>query len=507
MPKPSRSPKPHSFPVELVAELDDLCVEREQARGSQGLGATFREQRIQELQTALLEFPQPVPGSILAGARLELVLEVGTFATVWRATRIDSGAECAVQVFHPNCAGRGRMLRHFRQGIGALRALTAAGAPASIVRFLGADDSQLAFSTTLIPGSDLNDIARRAWSIEKKMQVFSGVCDAVKFAHDHGVLHGDLRPANVLYDEQAHGPVLKDFDLAEVSERGMGATSPHWYYAAPELKQGSHDRLRESDVYSLGRLLQYLITEQNPEAGSQLSTGDETIARIIATCTSAEPGQRYGDVAEIQSEVRRWRSGLSISATRQSVHPPTHVPPQKLAAFASPDDAARAPWGKILACCAGLGLLGSLVAFAWNHRSEFGWGSTAVQPVRAPDAGPVPAPKKKPRAAKRSASERGEPGVNLNASISRLFSDNSAAFERCHSGVAFPAADLTGRVVTRFKVDADGVLSEARLLETNVKATSVAKCVVAAHDGLRLDKKPGQPTYAQSRYDIDVAPE
>src|SRR5262245_16417118 len=103
MSQSSRSPKPHSLPVELVAELDDLCVEREQVRGTnQGLGGSFRDQRIQELQTALLEFPQPMRGSILAGARLERILEVGSFATVWRATLIDSGAECAVQVFHTN---------------------------------------------------------------------------------------------------------------------------------------------------------------------------------------------------------------------------------------------------------------------------------------------------------------------------------------------------------------------------------------------------------------------
>ena len=100
-------------------------------------------------------------------------------------------------------------------------------------------------------------------------------------------------------------------------------------------------------------------------------------------------------------------------------------------------------------------------------------------------------------------SDRGERAVNLNDAISRLFSENSAAFARCHSAVDLPTAALTGRVVTRFKVDADGVLSEAQLLETSVKAAGVARCVVAAHNGLRLDKKPGQPTYAQSRYEIE----
>jgi hypothetical protein len=121
----------------------------------------------------------------------------------------------------------------------------------------------------------------------------------------------------------------------------------------------------------------------------------------------------------------------------------------------------------------------------------------------APDAGPAPAPKKKPRATRRAPSAKGELSVNLNDAIGRLFSEHSAAFGRCHSGIDLPVADLRGRVITRFKVDADGVISEAQLVETNVKAAGVARCVVAAHNGLRLDKKPGQPTFAQSRYDID----
>jgi serine/threonine protein kinase len=507
--KRSRSRKPHSFPIELVAELDALCVERDRARGTnQGPDGALRDQRIEELQTALLECPQPIRGSVLAGARLERVIKAGSLGTVWRATGVDSGVSCAVKVFHQNCAGRGRMLQHFRLGMAALRALTAAGAPPSIVQFFEADDSQLAFSMTLVPGHDLSDIASRGWTMEKKMQVFSGICEAVRFAHQRGIIHRDIRPANILYDEKTDGPVLTDFDLTDplALETTTTATS-RWLYAAPEQRRGGRERLLESDIYSLGRLLQYLITETPPEAGTELTVGDEPIARIIATCTRAEPGERYGDVDELQGEVRRWRAGLGVTAARQSPHRPTQIPPQELPALTLENKKAGTSWNRIMAWSAALALLGTVITYSWDHRSELGWGSTAAQPAPPPDAGAVPAPEKNrgrtPKRTRAPNPDKSDPAPAIpNDAIGRLFRENSAAFQQCHSGVELPVADLTGRVITRFRVDAEGVLSEARLVETTVKATAVAKCVAAAHNGLRLYKKPSLPTYAQSRYDI-----
>ncbi|MEO8185049.1 MAG: protein kinase [Deltaproteobacteria bacterium] len=507
--KLSRSPKPHPFPIEIVAELDDLCVQRERAKGkNQGLDGARRDQRIEELQTQLLELPQPMPGSVLARARLERVIQAGTFATVWRASGVDSGVNCAVEVFHQNCAGRGRMLRQFRQGIRALRALTAAGAPPSIVQFLDADDSQLAFSMTLIDGYDLTDIARRGWTIEKKMQVFSGVCEALRFAHEQGIIHRDIRPANILYDENAGCPVLTDFDLADLLalETTTTTATSHGLYAAPEHRQGKHERLLESDIYSLGRLLQYLITERNPEESPELSVGDEAIARIIATCTRDEPAERYGDVDELQKEVRRWRTGQSVSALRQSPHPPSPIPPQDLPAFTLPstkkDQSGRLATWAIVA-----GVLVSTIAIGLQYRAELGFGNAAGQPALSPDAGAISAPEKKQRPAKKRT--RGPnrvksdiPSAISSEAVSRLFLDNRAAFQRCHSDVDLPVADLTGRVTTRFRVDAEGVLSDAHVMETSVKATSVAECVAATHNGLRLYQKPGLPTYAISQYDI-----
>jgi serine/threonine protein kinase len=414
------------------------------------------------------------------------------------------------------------MLRHFRQGIAALRALTAGGAPPSIVRFLDADDSQLAFSMALVEGSDLTNIAGRGWTIERKLQVFSGVCEAVRFAHQKGILHGDLRPANILYDEAAGCPVVTDFDLADVSAlETTTASTSHGLYAAPEQRQGRRERLLESDIYSLGRLLQLLLTERDPEGSAALDVGDEALARIIATCTRPTPAERYGDVDELQGEVRRWRAGLSIEAARQSPHPPTPLPPQDLPALTRQNLTSqhnlglqnteqakpRRTIGWLVAAAALAALVVSVGAPAFQYLSGLVSGMAAAPAVSPPDAGASSAPGKKPRRPPKRPKvplpQKGDSSSAISGeTISRLFRDNGAAFQRCHSDIDLPVADLTGRVTTRFRVDAEGVLSEARVLETSVKASAVAECIAKTHNGLRLDEKPGQPTYALSRYDI-----
>jgi len=153
------------------------------------------------------------------------------------------------------------------------------------------------------------------------------------------------------------------------------------------------------------------------------------------------------------------------------------------------------------------GVLVSAIAVGWHYRAELGWGNAAVQPAPSPDAGAISAPQKKQRPAKKRArgpntDKSDNPSAIPGEAISRLFVDNRAAFQRCHSDVELPVADLTGRVTTRFRVDAEGVLSDAHVMETSVKAVSVAQCVAATHNGLRLSLKPGLPTYAISQYVI-----
>jgi serine/threonine protein kinase len=358
-----------AYPLEIVSELEDLLHRRE------ALAPPFerdkREQRISTLIGKLTNFRSPRPGDVVAGARLESTVGSGEFGQVWRAVREENGAPCAVKVFHPHRLGQGRMMREFRQGVAAMRALGRFNPPASIVTLWESDDSQLAFSMTLVQGHDLRNLAERGWSLEKKLEIFRTLCEAVQFAHSRHVIHRDLKPANIVIDEHSR-PVLTDFDLADLLTLGTltGRSAGSLAYAAPEqvdeqLGSKHGRRLFESDVYGLGRILLFLLTEQEPSILNRSTDLPELapypkLRDITRRCTKEDPRERYASVRDLLLDLRDVKTGAESTLARAAVlpHGLANVPPQEPTSSSS---GLRHPLTVGLVT-AGIGLVGALGA-------------------------------------------------------------------------------------------------------------------------------------------------
>ncbi len=130
----------------------------------------------------------------------------------------------------------------------------------------------------LVQGQTLGEWRRKnAPSLRQQVKVLRTVALAVHYAHQHGVLHRDLKPGNVLVDDQQR-PFVTDFGLAlaQDHEDRMKCGSPS--YVSPEQAQGLPGLDRRSDVYSLGVML-YEILEGRPPFRE--STRAATLKRVI----------------------------------------------------------------------------------------------------------------------------------------------------------------------------------------------------------------------------------
>ena len=126
---------------------------------------------------------------------------------------------------------------------------------------VGERDGQCYFSMKLVEGGQLNEVVQqRPISIRQAVQLVAKVARTVHYAHEHGILHRDIKPGNILLDVKGE-PHLTDFGLARLVESESTVTrtlevlgTPS--YMAPEQAAGDKAKLtRTTDVYGLGAVL------------------------------------------------------------------------------------------------------------------------------------------------------------------------------------------------------------------------------------------------------------
>lgn len=205
-------------------------------------------------------------------------------------------------------------------------------------------DGRMYFTMHEVVGQTYARVLRLAHAgqpnLHKLVSTFATVCEIVAYAHDHGVVHLDLKPANILVGEFGVVQVV-DWGVARVlAEGGLGpvAGTPAWM--APEVAMGEAPTLR-SDVYGLGATLYQVLTGKPPFVGDD---AHDTLAKVLEgpppappdaigarslpaalreLCTSAmarDPGERPADAAALAAAVNAWLHGeLSRGRAREIV--------------------------------------------------------------------------------------------------------------------------------------------------------------------------------------------
>jgi len=180
----------------------------------------------------------------------------------------------------------------------------------------------------------------RILPLEQTLNIFLKVCDAVQFAHEHGVLHRDIKPGNILLREDGE-PLVADFGLAKLNDADAtnslsltGHVVGTMENMAPEQAESSKDVDERADVYSLGTILYQMLTgRRHFEATGNIVTDaqalkthepvrprtinshiDADLEIITLKALRIDPQERYRNVAAFKEDIERYRKGEVITA-------------------------------------------------------------------------------------------------------------------------------------------------------------------------------------------------
>jgi serine/threonine-protein kinase len=206
-------------------------------------------------------------------------------------------------------------------------------------------------------GCDLGQKLAGGWRPRpmQAAQLVRRVADALAYAHARGVVHCDIKPANIFLDRRDKPKVL-DFGIARVTHGhagpaldGLVAGSPH--YLAPEQLQEDGTVDARTDIHALGVVFYELLTGRKAYGGATLAqiTGavlagqpvpahelqpaiSPTLSAIAAKAMARDPAERHASAAEMAAELRRWvqRHSAAEQARRtQTAAAPAPAPAQR----------------------------------------------------------------------------------------------------------------------------------------------------------------------------------
>src|SRR4029077_9455766 len=279
--------------VKLPAELGDYELLEEIGRGGQGVLFRARQKSLNRI-VALK------------------VIGLGQWATPAHLKRFRLEAEAAASLDHPCIVP---------------------------IYEIGERDGSCYFSMKFVEGGQLDEVVKHTpISIRQAAELIVKVAHTVHYAHEHGILHRDIKPGNILLDQKGE-PHLTDFGLARLVESESTVTrtvevlgTPS--YMAPEQAAGNNTKpTKATDVYGLGAVLYHLLTGHSPFAGGTtyetikllLETEqrpprlwnaniDRDLSTICQKCLEKDPKRRYSSALALADDLEHWLKHEPIQA-------------------------------------------------------------------------------------------------------------------------------------------------------------------------------------------------
>src|SRR6266487_768045 len=284
--------------AELLGELGDYELIEEIGRGGQGVVFRARQKSLNRI-VALK------------------VIRLGQWASKAHLKRFRLEAEAAARLEHPGIVP---------------------------IHEVGERDGSCYFSMKFVEGGQLDEVAKRKpMSIRQAVELIAKVARTVHYAHEHGILHRDIKPGNILLDAKGE-PHLTDFGLARLVETESSITqtldvigTPS--YMAPEQAVGNNAAVSSvTDVYGLGAVLYQLLTGQPLFAGGTIYETikplldteprqprllnpkiDRDLSTICLKCLEKDPKRRYSSALALAEDLERWLKHEPIQARHTGI--------------------------------------------------------------------------------------------------------------------------------------------------------------------------------------------
>ncbi|HEU0208136.1 MAG TPA: serine/threonine-protein kinase [Candidatus Udaeobacter sp.] len=345
--------------AELRSELESLLVHHR-------AGREFLEETPEEVVGSFGE-RRFAPGDCVQHYRIESFIGDGGMGIVYLAEDMRLHRRVALKLVNAGFGGAA-IIRHFRKEQRILASLNHQNV-ACLYDAGVTEDGQPFFAMEYVDGTRLDDYCEENHlSIRERLTLFRKVCGAVAYAHQHLVIHRDIKPGNIRVTKEGE-PMLLDFGIAKLLDPATSlggeqtltfarALTPE--YASPEQVRGEAIATT-SDVYSLGVILYKLltghspyrtktnrfeelaraVTDQEPDRpstvlkarnyrcekresvdsrstphDSRLLRGD--LDNIVLRAMRKESHRRYQSAAEFSEDIRRHLAGLPVTARKDT---------------------------------------------------------------------------------------------------------------------------------------------------------------------------------------------
>jgi Novel STAND NTPase 1/Protein kinase domain len=305
-----------------------------------GLPADFPPLRIDRLPPSI---PSGAFGRSVRGYELREQVGSGDLGAVFRAYQHSVGREVAIKIVRLELVNQQSFVRGFEAEAQLVAQLEH---PHLVPLYDYWRDPEGAYLVMrwLRGGSLRQALERGPWNLEPASRLLSQIAGALAYAHRQGVVHRDVKPANVLLDEEGHA-YLSDFGiaapLADSEDAGRPITSSP-AYVPPEQLAGRALTPR-SDIYGLGLLTFELLTGQRPPMDGSLPSVRSirpelpgALDEVVACATASDPDKRYESVDRF---VAAFAAAVGAVPPVAETHPPAENPYKGLKAFDEADAA------------------------------------------------------------------------------------------------------------------------------------------------------------------------